>query len=229
MTQALLTFTGDWEEYSRFLGSARFSMNVEREIRRATIKNSLYLVREIRQEIRARNFEPNKPLTLALAKGTIPLLKSKNLWDAIEYKLHSSFTAEIGIIRNTRSTGGVTGKTIDMYKLVELMHTGYVIKVTPRMIAAIMAALNSQRTKRGRLTARARQMIKQIETERKEKLPSRGGIGSKRGVWRVKARPYMLTALIDTEVEKMVRQNYREALERAFKNQGAKGGDYRDR
>jgi hypothetical protein len=127
------------------------------------------------------------------------------------------------------STGGVTGKTINMYKLVELMHTGYVIKVTPKMITAIMAALNNQRTKKGRLTARARQMIKQIETEKKFKEPGKRSIGKDRGVWRVPPRPYMTQVMMKPEIDRTVRQNWREAIERALKAQGAKGGDHKDK
>ena len=205
-----LVISGDWNQYNTFLNTAIYSRHIEREIRLAMIKSCLFIIKAIKQEIRGRNFAENKPLTLALAKGTLPLLKSKNLWDAIEYKLNTAFQAEIGIIRNTQSTGGVTGDTRSMYKIAELMHTGYTIKVTPKMITAILAALSNMKTKSGRTTAKARSMIKQINTERKFKLP--GKRSKIAGNWRVRPRPYMERVMSSPDVYMEVRKNWKEAL-----------------
>ena len=212
--------TGDVALFAGFLDRAKMNSTLERNLKKATLKNCLYLVARIKQQIKTGNFEANQPLTLALSKGTKPLLKEKNLLDAVNYKLKNSFSAVVGFIGDQQSTGGVTGQTINVKKLVELMHQNYTIQVTPSMIAAIMNALNDQKTKRGNLTGKARAAIKALqETE--------GGGGAR--VFRVKARPFFNQALEGEDVNNMLQYNWTKALEDTFLERGAKGGDHKNK
>ena len=140
--------------------------------------------------------------------------------DAMSFALRSSFESEVGFLKNAQSTGGVTGQTIEMKKLVELMHTGYTITVTPKMIAAIMASLRTQKTKKGRLKKRAKEALAVFES-------TKGG-GGKR-TFKVPARPFIEDIINDSDLINEMRKNWSEALERAFKKQGAKGGDEKDK
>ena len=220
MALASFEIRGDMLKFERFLSGPKFSKNLEREIRKATIKNSLLAIRAIGKKIRAKDFQENQPLTLALARNTIPLLKEKNMLDALSFQLRNSFVSEVGFIKNAQSTGGVTGATIEMKKLVELMESGYVIKVTPKMIAAMMAALNSRRTKKGNLTGRARKALRAIDS-------TRGGGGIKN--FRVAPRPFMTQVFQELILIREIKANWNEALERVWEKQGALGGEHRNK
>lgn len=219
-----LRITGDFKEFDRFLSIAQFQTVMEQEIRRGTLKNCLYLVKSIKRNIRDKTFDPNAPLTLALERGTIPLLKQKNLDNAIAYKLESSFKAVIGLIQAGQSTGSRAGlmkgaNTITLEKLVELMETGYTITVTPKMIQAILSELNSKTTKSGRLTKSAQRSI--------SSFGSAEGTGSK--TFRVPPRKVFSSVFTDPAVEMQLRENWKEAIERGWKRMGAKDGEHKDR
>lgn len=220
MAGTALIITGDVELFRKFTRRDLLNKNMQREIRKATIKNSLLIIREVGLKIRAKEFQKNTPLTLALSKGVIPLLKEKNLLDAMSFELRSSFESEVGFLSKKESTGGVTGQTRDIQKVVELMHTGYTITVTPKMIAAIMASLRNRKTKKGNLSGGAKKALKAFED-------TEGGGG--RRVFRVAPRPFMKTVLTDPKLRRQIQQNWREALEKVWKIQGAKGGEHRDR
>jgi len=212
---------GDMMLFKKFMTPSLMRGSLEREIRKATIRNSLLFIKTVARHVRDKPFEENAPLTLVLAgKKTTPLLKEKNMLDAMSFALRNSFESEVGFLKQSQSTGGVTGQTIEMKRLVELMHTGYTITVTPKMIAAIMASLRTQKTKKGRLKKRA-----------KDALSIFGGTegGGGKRVFRVPPRPFIEDVVNDSDLINQMRKNWSEALERAFKRQGAKGGDERDR
>lgn len=220
MAIASFEIVGDFVRFEKFMIGAALKGNLEREIRKATIRNSLLVIRTVGKKIRGRGFAENSPLTLALSKGTIPLLKEKNLLDALSFQLRSSFESEVGFLKNTKSTGGVTGSTIGIKKVVELMHTGYTITVTPKMIAAIMAALSGRKTKRGNLTGRAKKALKALKS-------TQGGRG--KTVWRVPPRKFMQEVFEDKDMINEIKKNWNDALERVWKTQGALGGEHKNK
>lgn len=212
-------FKGDIKLMDKFLNASRIQRTLEQEVRKAVIKNSLIVIREIGLTVREGKFVENRPLTLALSKGTKVLLKEKNMLDALSFKLKSSFESEVGYIKDSQTTGGVTGKAGSMLKVVELIHEGYVIKVTPKMVAAIMAALREKKTKKGNLKKSSKAGLKAFEATRK------GGTKT----WRVPPRKFMEETFKKPELAKMINQGWREALERTFKRLGAIGGEHKDR
>ena len=150
-------------------------------------------------------FTSDSPLTIALNSGKdIPLYKEGNLFKAIQFKLNNSFKAEVGIIKNSNSTGGVDGNTIEMQKLVELMHTGYNIRVTTAMRRAIMAKLNE-------LGVENNSGVQKPKVE----------------IWHVPPRPFLTDIWNNPKTEKILKKNWIEALEIFFKRQGAKDGEHR--
>ena len=157
-------------------------------------------------------FDKNANLTLALARGTIPTVKEKNLADAITHKLLSSFKAEVGIIKNTQSTGsavGITKSTINMEQLVTMMESGYTIKITPKMIFSIFAAL-----------AEGQQAGDDLGAE----FESRG-----KRFFRVPPRKVLSAVLGDKRINKLIQKEWRKGLQNTFKRMGAKNGEWRDR
>ena len=108
-------------------------------------------------------------MTSALRRNEKPLLDQKNLFDAIDSVLRSSFEIEVGIVRNTGSTGSKFGNAksqLNMKDLVELMEEGYVITVTDKMKKAVAATLNSDRTKKGKLKKGASIALKRLGSKR---------------------------------------------------------------
>jgi hypothetical protein len=208
-----LVIKGDVAEYKRFLTPNSTLPILEREIKRATIDNSLYLVSQVKQQIRDRRFTANAPLTLALSRGNLPLLKEKNLFDAIGFTLKTSFEAEVGLTERKLSTGGVKSRPTALEKIVLLLHDGFTIDVTDDMRAAIMAAL---RKSKGRKAKSAQKQASE-----------RSGRG--RTVWRVPPRKFLTTVFRNLAIQERLRRRWREAVEAAFLKAGAKGGDHKDR
>lgn len=221
MVQEGIVFTGDIEEFRKFTNVEAFDGTLQKHVRKALIKASLLLLKEVKQRIRDRKYEKNSTLTIRLMGGKkdVPLAKKLNLFRAMAYKLNDMWTSEVGFLSAAKSTGGVTGDSRDIKKVVELMHSGYTINVTPKMLAAIFKSFDKQRTKKGKLTKNARETLAFFQ--------NKGGGG--RSIWRVPPRPFMTDVLNDPKTDLMIRQCWREALEATFKEQGAKGGEHKDR
>lgn len=216
-------FEGDVEEFAKFTDPKILDGTFEREIRKATIRNALFLIKEIKTRIRERQYLENAPLTIALAGGKkdIPLLKTKNMVNAIVHKLETSFKAEVGFLSNRNAAGGATKDRIKLKKVVELMHEGYVITVTPKMRQAIAAAL-TQRSKSGKLTKKSQTLLRTLSLA--------GTFNSDRDrTYRVPARPFMTAVFESKLVNRQIQREWREALERVWGSMGAKGGDEKDR
>lgn len=221
MPQEGIVFTGDVEEFRKFTNGEAFNGVLQKHVRKALIKASLLLLKEIKQRIRDKKYEKNSTLTIRLMGGKkdVPLAKKLNLFRAMAYKLNGIWMSEVGFLSSAKSTGGATGKSIDIKKVVELMHSGYTINVTPKMLAAIFKSFDKMRTKKGRHTKNARETLAFFQ--------NKGGGG--KTIWRVPPRPFMTEVLNDPKVDLMIRQCWREALEGTFKEQGAKGGEHKDK
>lgn len=216
-------FEGDVEEFAKFTDPKILDGTFEKEIRKATIRNALFLLKEIKTRIRERQYEANSPLTIALAGGRkdIPLLKTKNLVNAIVHKLETSFKAEVGFMANRNATGGASGSRVKLKKVVELMHEGYTITVTPKMRQAIAASL-TQRSKSGKITKKSQTLLRALSLA--------GTFNSDRDrTYRVPPRPFMTKVFESKLVNRQIQREWREALERVWTIQGAKGGDEKDR
>lgn len=194
--------SGDWTKIERFLITS-YKHVLEEEVKKATIKNCLLIINAIKRNIRNRRFTKNTELTIALSGGDIPLLKEKNLFDAINYELKSAWEAEAGLIRNRKSTGGVASKPKGLAKIAKLIETGYTIQVTPKMRAAIMAALRKK----------GHPIIENIDS---------GGSGQKaKNVWRVPPRKFLSIVFKNHLIRKKVVRNWRDAVNKALKVSGA--------
>ncbi|MEZ4871286.1 MAG: hypothetical protein R2827_03365 [Bdellovibrionales bacterium] len=209
-----IVLTGDVNAYLKFLTAGSTLGYVEREIRRATIRASMFLVNQIKNKIRSqKGLRPNTPLTLALSRGSLTLLKEKNLFDALGYTLKNAFESEVGIPQGRKSTGGVTSHPEELQKIVFRLHKGFTIDLTPEVRAALIYGL---RKKGGRSAKAAIQGFEQ-------------NTGKPKGQIRVKPIKFMSSVFNNTANQEKVRRIYRDGLERAFKSAGAKDGDHRDK
>jgi hypothetical protein len=214
-----ITFEGDISAFEIFTDQTRFNGALEREVRRAMIKASLYLIKEVKQRIKDKKYIKNTPLTLVLAGGRkdTPLLKIKNMVDAISYMLKDSFEAEVGFVKDSKTTGGVKSPPYDMKRVVTRLHEGCTITVTPRMRKAIIMALTGTKTKKGNVKRSAQEALTIFKYVK----------GS--GVWRVPARPFLSDVFQDKEIQKNLQSIWREALEKTWLAQKVKDGEHRDR
>lgn len=214
--------TGDVQRMGKFLDRRFFDKNAQRVVKKTVIRAALYLVKETKRRIRKRDYHPNSEMTLALKRTSIPLLDQKNLFDAITHKMLNSFSAEVGFFKG-QSTGGVTGKNIDMQKLVTLMHEGYTIEVTNKMRRALIGALRNQQTKKGRLTGRARKMLKEME-DAADRAP-----GQAKQFYKVQKRPFMIAVFRSKKVDRELAKIWEGGMGELWKLQGATGGEHKNR
>ncbi len=224
MSEGQIVISGDVEVFGRFLDPKVLDATFSREIRKAMIKASLFLIKEVKQRIKDEKYEANSDLTLALAKkGNTPLYKMRNLVEALSYTLSGSFKAEVGHTVRAKTTGGVTGKSTNVQKAAELLHKGYTIRVTPKMRAAIFAALAAKGNSKGK--ANKAKSTKQWFKDKQMYTRLFGG-GSSTLTWRVPPRPYLTEVWKDTKVQEGVRKIWREALEGVWQQMGAKDNEH---
>lgn len=206
-----IRFTGDLVLFQKFLNVGRFKNISEKHLRRATLKSALMLVRAAQINIRqGKDFAGNAPLTLALKSSNRPLIDKLNLLRAIRYELQSSFRAEIGVFKDRFSTGskGKGHRTLlEMQKLVELLESGFVIKVTPKMRAAVMAAIKNSDSLGGAKKKKALDGINKVSGTATYRVPPRKVLSS---VW------------TRNTIQAELRRNWNDALEAMFREQGAK-------
>lgn len=210
-----IKFEGPVIELEKFVNPRLMHRAIKTEIRKAVIKNSLVLIRLLKKEIRGRNLTENSPLTLSFRKNSIPLLDERNLLSAMGFALKSSFESEVGYVLSTQSTGGKAGNkaSISIQKLVELTHKGFVIDVTPAMRAAMIAELRKSKKRK------AKKALKSFNA-----IDRRG-----KATYVVPPRPFMEKVFNRRSTSKILRTNWKEALERAYKRQGARGGEHKER
>lgn len=210
---ASLKMTGDIKDFEKFTKVSTFGPDLDRAIKKATIRNSLFLIKKIKDNIRNREFDSNSELTLAMKNSDLPLLNQRNLWKAIDFKLMNSFVSEIGVVSEKGSTGSQFGKAksqVNIKTLVELMEDGYEITVTDKMKQAIAIALNKDQPRK----------VSRTRTVQKLKTG---------GTYTVPSRKVFTTVWDDPTIERVLQANWRKALEDMWKDRGAKNGEEKDK
>ena len=66
-----LTFRGDIKDFKKFIDVRTFGPDLDRKIKAATIRNSLFLIKKIKDNIRNREFDTNSELTLVRARSPL--------------------------------------------------------------------------------------------------------------------------------------------------------------
>lgn len=207
-----LVIRGDIKSFLRFTDPRINRRILEREMRKATIRSSLFLVKQVKRAIRKRRFTKNSELTIALAKAggkkrsTIPLLKEKNLSDAIAFELKTAFHSEVGLVKDAKTSGGVFSPPEDMKKVAFLLHEGYTIDVTDAMKAAIAIALREIGDRRA---------AKSLSVMERNK-------GKGKTTWRVPPRKFFAIVFKNSKNRKVVQKNWRIAIQRAFAKSSGK-------
>lgn len=214
--------TGDVQRFRRFFNMQNWTGNLDKNLRRATLRNALFLQKKVKKLIREEEYKANSELTLSLKGSNKPLIDQRNLWNAIDTVLYDSFSGEVGILRNAGSTGskfGLAKSQINIKHLVEMMESGYVIKVTDKMRQAIAMTLQNDKTSKGKLRARSRKALERIA----------GARGKGKNTFVVTARPLLSKVFNDPATKRVLIHNWRVGLEGAFLAGGLKDGEHKDK
>jgi hypothetical protein len=212
---ASFTFTGDIKNFEKFIKPGTAQSDLVNAIRKGTIRNYLFLIKKVKDNIRNREFDSNSELTLAMKNSDLPLLNQRNLWNAIDFKMKSAFEVEVGIIKKAGSTGSQFGKAksqISMETLVELMEEGYDITVTDKMKKAIAIALSK---KEGKGSSTKKRSVSSMKTGSTLTVPSR--------------KVFSKVFEEDPTIDRVLQENWRKAIEDMWKKRGAKDGEHRDK
>lgn len=205
-----IVLKGDIKKFERFASRKGFKEVFGPEMNKGMKRNSLILMELIKKKIRGSEFEKNATLTLLLKRSDIPLIGDMNLIRAIDFKLRSSFESEVGIISNKKSTGGITKQTIGMQKLAALMETGYTIKVTKKMLMAIMASLSEKQSGLSSGQKKGAQQASNVL-----------GGAKANSTFRVPPRPFLTKTFEDPQVHAKMQRIWNITLSNIFKKLGA--------
>lgn len=188
-----LRLTGAWKRWTKLIDPQDFERRLRRNIRQATIKNGLLVVREIRQGIKNRDYEPNAFLTLAAkAPKDKPLVDSGDLFKAITKVVLDDFRVFVGVKKTAKGKEGEA-----LVNIGAALHEGYTVRVTPAMRAAVFARIHGNQQGRAII-----------------KADPPAGPAAK--VWVIPPRPFIEAVLERKDIQERVRRNWSRAVERAL-------------
>lgn len=168
---------------------------VMRHVGRATGRNALWLLREIRKGIQAGKFDANAPLTEAIKGSGKPLVDKGELFKSIAMHQQSPTVAFVGIL-----------KTDKAYNLGVALHEGFTVDVTKRMrgLFFVLWLASIGAIPAGDLTGRAADLF--------QKYKSWKPLGDKTTAIRVKPRRFIADVFNQKGVQKRIVTNWKNAL-----------------
>lgn len=180
-------------------GAAR--VRFRQKIRRATGIAAKLVEKKMRQQIVKGNFEPNKPLTVAIKQDEKPLVDRADLFQAITSKLTSYRTAFVGVLQ----TEGVHNTAV-------VVHEGKAIPVTDKMrgLFSVLWQVSEGRKDAATLSGRARELW--------ERMP--GGwfpLSSSTNVITIPSRPFVTATFADKALERKVNELWAKAIDEAIR------------
>lgn len=118
--------TSGWRKLRAVMSPSVFTPLLERNIRKATQFNALLARSAIRDNIQLNKYVANAPLTIIIKDSSKPLVgMDSRLFNAITYKMIDAYSAFVGAMRR--------GGDADAFNVIELLHEGATIPVTPAM------------------------------------------------------------------------------------------------
>lgn len=191
----------EWKGFERALNPQVFDRVTRKHIRRATALNAKLVLRAMRKAIQSGEFEPNKPLTVAIKGSSKPLVDfGHSLFQALTDRLIDDFTAFVGIQRKD-----------EFYNIGLFLHEGGALPVTPKMrgLFYLLWLASNEAIDPGELTGRAAELW--------ERMP--GGwfpIGKGTQAIMITGRPFVDRALEDPDLRSRSKRNWEGALRAAL-------------
>lgn len=201
------------KRWLKALDPKAFTQNMRTNVRTATVLNGKIGEAYLRKMIQnsAGKLKPNAPLTKQIKGSAKPLADQGLLFQAITSKVTDDFTVFVGVLR-----------TSEAYNLVETLHDGKVIKVTPAMRGMFFMLWKASigEIDPSKLTGRAAELWKRKP----------GGWYPLRDdtvVVVLPSRPFIRLVFQNPQFKKLVKDNWTKALAASFKDQ-AKGAGPED-
>ena len=131
-----------------------FGKRLARNVRRATKLNALAAVKEMRATIQNGGFKANAPLTVALKGSSKPLVAGGDMFQSITTEQLNDDDIFVGVLRSE-----------DGFDIVDIVHNGAVIPVTPAMrwMFMLLAKASDGKMDPSKLEGRAAELFSQFQ------------------------------------------------------------------
>lgn len=195
---------GEWRKLRSALDPARVRSAMHREIEKANHKIGLAGRAFVVKSIKAQEYAPNSPLTIAMKGSSTPLFERGDLIQGITHDVPSWDRVRVGILR-TRTNGA------ELVNVARILHEGAVIDVrkNPRVRAAVMAQLAK------RLGEKRRGASKKATVDAAAQLAI-GGTRPGGHLWIIPGRPFLRKPLTSVAMRSFTRERWAEAVRRAL-------------
>lgn len=174
-----------WDKFLRFLDPRRAKKALQRELRRKILEQLHYLRRDVISYIDSEKHGiPNSPLTVLIKGSSRPLVDRGDLRQSVSVGVEGrgrTVRGACGVLRTARGTGGKA-----LVNVAAALHEGFVIRVTPKVRAAVFAELRKRTGKKVRMRGPGGRFAGSKVTGGARFA---GGTGAK--VWRVRGRPFI--------------------------------------
>ena len=194
-----------WKKYLDATDPKELEKRAKFYYTRAHRRIGIAFVRIARDFIKQKRYTANAPLTVAMKGKSLPLSDTGELIGSLTYQVRGSTSVVVGVARSP-----MAGTRL----LYEVLHDGARIRVTPKMIYAVMMKvkkrLNSGNFK-GASTDDRRQHQSALETTM-EKLQAVSGKIKGASFWIIPPRPFLLAPLQSKEFVGIVVAEWTEAM-----------------
>jgi hypothetical protein len=177
-----------------------FQKRLIRNIARATKLNALAAQKKMREVIQSGDFKANAPLTVALKGSSKPLVAGGDLFQSITSEEINDDEIFVGVLRS--ADGG--------YDVVDIVHNGATIPVTPAMrwMFMLLAKASEGKMDPGKLEGRAAELFSQFQGW-KPLAPSTTAI-------LIPARPFAVVTFNSPDLIKLCQDNWAAAVQAAM-------------
>jgi hypothetical protein len=191
----------DWKRLDKAL--AKSGPTARKHVKRATAFIGKQGVALIRNEISSGNYEPNRPLTVALKGGKNEPLKGDRpgapLFKSITSKIVNDFTVFVGVLQTNAG-----------YNIALTIHEGVSIKVTEKMRGLFYVLWLKGERPSIDLSGRAKELWDKMPGGWKPLKVSTTAI-------KISSRPFIKNAWNKGELQKIASRFWNEALAAAFR------------
>jgi len=172
-----------------------FGKRLARNVRRATKLNALAAVKEMRATIQSGGFKANAPLTVALKGSSKPLVASGDLFQSISIEQINDDEIFVGVLR-----------TEEGFDLVNIVHNGAVIPVTPAMrwMFMLLAKASDGTMDPSKLEGRAAELFSQFQGWKP--------LAESTTTIIIPERPFAVVAFSKESLVKLCRENWEAAV-----------------
>jgi hypothetical protein len=203
--------TGDWRALMRALDPARVKAAIHKEVAKANARIGLKGRALVVKSIRARDYAPNSPITIAIKGSSAPLVDKGDLIQSITYSVPEWYRLRIGVLKQTPA----------QLNIARILHEGAVIDVRkhPKVRAAVMAQVAKK------LGEKRRGASKKVTTEAAAQLATSRSRPAGH-LWIIPGRPFLRRPLTSPAMKRIAREEWRIAVRKALGGAGA-GSNWR--